>query len=486
MSAGMDVDELSRDDVLSRVEVLHATIRRAEAEVLMLAVRFAVLNGTANPLGQSSTWLPGRELLRQLGGPGTPLVAEFAPSILAARLGLSPYAGTSVMADALDLYHRHPQLWARVRAGEVKASYAREVARRTRELPRDQAIQVDEQVAEEADGRVSWSRFTELIDATIIAIDPATAARREAEAAARQFAAPTRTTEDGMRGFYLRAPFPVIDRLEATVSYLAQALADFGDQAVLDDRRVKAVLILANPTKAVQLLRAYAAWRNRQDDLPGDGHDDPVSDRMHALDAVDSSTDAAGSHVDTAVSIDDVGLAESARIDEADLLPTVRLFVHLTQAALANDCTGVARIEGQPPITAQWVKRHLGGCRITVTPVLDLANQIPVDAWEIPQRHRHAVHLMAPADVFPFATNTTRGGKQIDHTIPFLDTGPPGQSRIGNYGPMTVFHHRLKTHGGWQVAQPFPGVYLWRDPTNTATYVVDHTGTRNLGLSPTG
>jgi hypothetical protein len=50
---------------------------------------------------------------------------------------------------------------------------------------------------------------------------------------------------------------------------------------------------------------------------------------------------------------------------------------------------------------------------------------------------------------------------------------------------MTVFHHRLKTHGGWQVAQPFPGIYLWRDPTNTATYLVDHTGTRRLPRTST-
>lgn len=44
---------------------------------------------------------------------------------------------------------------------------------------------------------------------------------------------------------------------------------------------------------------------------------------------------------------------------------------------------------------------------------------------------------------------------------------------------MTGFHHRIKTHGQWQVRQPFPGVYLWRGPYG-ATYVVDHTGTTRL------
>ena len=45
---------------------------------------------------------------------------------------------------------------------------------------------------------------------------------------------------------------------------------------------------------------------------------------------------------------------------------------------------------------------------------------------------------------------------------------------------MVTFHHRIKTYDGWQVRQPFPGVYVWRDP-HGATYVVDHRGTRRLG-----
>jgi hypothetical protein len=53
---------------------------------------------------------------------------------------------------------------------------------------------------------------------------------------------------------------------------------------------------------------------------------------------------------------------------------------------------------------------------------------------------------------------------------------------VGNYGPMTITHHRIKTFAGWQVEQPFPGIYLWRDPFG-ALYLVDHTGTRRLDLA---
>jgi len=113
--------------------------------------------------------------------------------------------------------------------------------------------------------------------------------------------------------------------------------------------------------------------------------------------------------------------------------------------------------------------------------VHDIGGHAPVDAYEIPDVHRQAVHLMTPADTFPFSSNTSRS-QQIDHTKPFRHGAAAhgaGQSRVGNYGPMTTGHHRIKTHGAWQVKQPFPGIYLWRDP-HGAIYLVDHTGNRRL------
>ncbi|HET7071849.1 MAG TPA: hypothetical protein VFI40_13570, partial [Nocardioides sp.] len=108
--------------------------------------------------------------------------------------------------------------------------------------------------------------------------------------------------------------------------------------------------------------------------------------------------------------------------------------------------------------------------------------ELPGRPYEIPERHRRAVRLMTPADTFPYSTSLDPD--QIDHTEPYQHRpdGRParaGQSRIGNYGPMTTPHHRLKTFGRWTIKQPFPGIYLWRDP-HGALYLVDHTGTRPL------
>ncbi len=145
---------------------------------------------------------------------------------------------------------------------------------------------------------------------------------------------------------------------------------------------------------------------------------------------------------------------------------------------------GVARVEGIGPVTLDQAKQWLGNCTITLKPVIDVAGIAPVDAYEIPDRMREAVHLITPTDVFPYASNTSRR-MDLDHTIPYLDPddgGPPGQTGIGKLGPMTRRHHRIRTHSRWQVKQPFPGIYLWRSP-HGRYWLVDHTGTRRLSAA---
>lgn len=438
------LDELAGSALLDHAEEVARTQRECEAQVLRIAVQHAVVNNPER-LDPDLTRLPGRERAKRFGGIGTPEVTEFCCAELGARLGITSWSAQSLMADGLDLVLRLPQLWRRVEALEVRASYARFVARRTRDLTVEQATYVDSRVVEAADGRIPWSRFEDLVAGAIAASDPEAAAERERAQAEQQFARATRSTEQGMRGFYVRAPFPVIARLDAIVAHLARVLADLGDTDPEDHRRVKAILVLADPVHAAELLSGYAAWRDR----PADDHEEPAE-----------------------------RTGDRPEPDWSALAPAVTLFVHLYAG---EDETGVARVEGHGPVTEAWLRHHLGPrASFIVKPVVDLAHQAPVDAYEIPDRHREAVHLMTPADTFPWGSSTSRS-HQIDHTEPFdhgADEGA-GQSAIGNYGPMSHHHHRVKTHGGWQVRQPFPGIYLWRDPQGV-TYLVDHTGTRRV------
>ncbi len=361
------------------------------------------------------------------------------PAVLAARMGLSAWAGTRLVADVLDLQHRLPAHWARVQALEVSEGHARHVARKTRHLTKDEAAYVDARIAPSADGRVSWSRFETLVEAAIVAADPDAAAEREEAAAREVFAKTTRSTENGMRGFYIRGDFGTIARIDATVAYLARALLAMGDTSTLDQRRVKAVLIMANPTQAVKILHAYAAWHRRthhREQHREHPRETPPPTRRPCPPRSGSTPPPPPT----------CSMSRSCcpRCGSSPTSPTTAPWPG-SKAPNPSPPSGSA---------ATWVS----GVGSRSTPVLDPLDQVPVDAYEIPHRHRQATHLLTPADVFPFAASTTRD-MQIDHTIPWTDERAAAgeqQSRIGNYGPMTGFHHRIKTHGQWDSATTLP------------------------------
>jgi len=433
---GVRLEAMSEEQVLEFAGACAQTAWRAEVDLLRAAYQWAVVH-TVDRLDPATAALPGREQPRRYGGAGTPEVTEFAAAALGARIGRSPYAARALIADALDLHHRHPQLWARVQAGQVRASYARHVTKATRDLTPEQAAYVDAGVAESADGRITWSRFEALVEAKVAQAAPDRAREAEERAAKATFARKLRNEAHGMASFLVRADVATITTIDAAVDAYAKQLAGVFPDATDDERRVLAVLLLTTG---------------------GAGPTDEQTDPAEPGDPVEP--------------------AEPVKpVDLQGLVPAVMLYLHMYAGADRED---IARVEGHGPVTEAWVRDVLGPkVRFRVQPVLDLAGQAPVDAYEIPDRHRQAVHLMTPADTFPYASCTDRS-MQVDHTIPH-DQG--GISGIGNYGPMTTLHHRLKTHGDWQVHQPFPGIYLWRDP-HGAFYLVDHTGTRRIPATP--
>ncbi len=88
-----------------------------------------------------------------------------------------------------------------------------------------------------------------------------------------------------------------------------------------------------------------------------------------------------------------------------------------------------------------------------------------------------------PSTCSPTTTNTnTSRRRDLDHTDAYQDPGeggPPNQTRLDNLGPMTRFHHRIKTHSRWQVRQPFNGVFVWKSPSGRIL-TVESTGTNKV------
>ena len=531
----------SVEATLAEVSRLHTVRTRADARLFELATVFADQHsGDSLPstLPRSRRVLPGMERAVRVGGPGTPQVTEFAWAELGARLQISPWSARQLVADALDTRHRLPRTWTRVLAGQARVGNVRRVATATRHLGVEAAAVVDAAMVDHLDGSLPWGRFTTRLDGQVVKADPALAAEREAAAVTDQFAQRTRASEHGTAGFYIRSTIGVIARLEATISYLADALAVFGDTDPDDQRRVKAVALLANPVRAVELLTAFAAHRSHphlelpdeplpDEPLPdaprpgGDQHDDDPLEppgRHEPLDAL-GRMDAFARRVGfTPWRLPDwltpppptppapgtdppdpsppqsgpASRPESRpgfRFDWAKLLPPLTLYLHLSAETLAAGNGGVVRCEGEGPLTHGFVHDHLRPLHdYVIKPVLDLTGQAPVDAYELPDRLREAVHLTTPADAFPYATNTSRN-VDIDHTEEYDPTNATRaekhwSTRLTNLGPLNRTHHRIKTHGKWTLRQPFQGIYLWRDP-HGQIYLVDHTGTHAITAART-
>jgi Domain of unknown function (DUF222) len=479
----IDVERLDAEGTLRHASALRAVAEQADRALLMSAAHWADLNGVVDV---TPTALPGTERLVRLGGEGTPEAAEFAAAELGAELALSPCAASLLMADALDLRHRLPVLWGRICAGEVKPWIGRKVAQGTRHLSAAAVEHVDVTMARWAD-RLTWGRLSGVLDAAVVAADPAAAQTAADQAREDCGVWVSGSTDHGTKTVFIRAEAPDAIWFDATIDRIADGIAILGDVSTKDARRARAVGIIAHHQQALDLF-------------------DKTAEAVAGV--ADTAPDGDGGE-DTAAEIR-LGTARRPR-RFVDARPSATLYVHLgpeafTSAAASGDGDTspdqgwpVARVEGVGPVTVGQAQRWLGHCRVTVRPVLDLAGVAPVDGYEIPDRLREAVHLVGPADVFPYATSTRRGG-DIDHTVAYArpisnhaagaapspgdtvprDSGePPVQTRIGNLAPMTRFHHRIQTHGRWQVAQPYPGVLVWRSP-HGRMYLVDHTGTRRL------
>ena len=244
-------------ELLSLAADNHATERRAGCRKLVLAAAWADCHGeTTDPevTGAGSSVLVDRFV--RMGPLGTPLVAETCPSSLALAQQSSVVAARLLIGDALGIRHRLPQLWERVKAGEVLAWKAREIARRTSELTMMCARIVDRIVTGQVE-LLAWGRFEKLLDATLLQVDEKTYQQRAARAAAQRDVRATQSG-DGLRTLVARVDAGDATAFLALVNRVAECLAEEGDEDPVAVRRSKAVGIIAYQARLRDLLARHA------------------------------------------------------------------------------------------------------------------------------------------------------------------------------------------------------------------------------------
>ncbi|WP_148574927.1 HNH endonuclease signature motif containing protein [Nocardioides caldifontis] len=398
----------------------------------------------------------GAEGQLRVDGQGCFMVQKFAITHLATELGLTEAAARAEVGQSVELRDRLPRLYRQVMAGVLPAWKGRKIAQHTLPLSDQAAAYVDAHLAPFAHMLSVW-RILKAVDAAIIHHDPDRAALLAAQAA-----------ED--RGVWVDhcphgpADLPVADstsRIEATVDTpdalafedaiaVAAALADLGHQGSLDARRAKAVGVLTDPQHALELTGAAA--ENAAMGEPAEQMRPKVRQRKR--------------------------------------LGGTTIHLHLHTAALGQ-LSPVARIDGLGPRPAaavqQWLAGLAPGAQVTVTPVVDLAERISVDAHEAPPRLRAQIDHLDTTCVFPWCGS--QGRHDLDHITEYADPadgGPPGQTNSQNLAKLCRYHHRVKTHTAWRYRREPDRSLTWTSPLGKQ-YRVDHTGTQRIpDLPPPG
>ena len=198
----------------------------------------------------------GSERYGPLAGAGTPAVAEFAPEELAAALGVGGHAAKALIGEALELRHRLPRLWALVQAGRLQAWKARAVATETIAVSPTAAGFVDRHLAHlAARNRIPGpGPLARLVHEALLRCDPEVAAAREHAALDKRGVWASHRESTATTTLTIVADTPDALAFEHTVTEVATGLGALGDPDPLDVRRARAIGVLADPQRCLDLL----------------------------------------------------------------------------------------------------------------------------------------------------------------------------------------------------------------------------------------
>jgi len=326
--------------VLADARAAQADIHAAEARKLATAVAWTGLHEVDDP-DLAATW--GNTPLT-LGGEGAPLIAHSCISEFAAVIGTTANGGRAYLADALELAHRLPTLYALIQAGKLPAWKGRRIASETTVLPSAAAADLDAMIAPVA-ARLSATATKRFIDEAIETLTPG-----RAQELADRFHDPKVIVDHrqvsfiGTSQIYGALDLSDAIDLDTRLDREAHALKDAGCTASHDARRAMALGMLARGESSTSTSSGRAVTLYVH--LPADTTN------------CTAQVENAGGHL-------------------------------LTQSQVATWCA-------QP------------GVRVTVRPVIDLHDRLTSAGYLVPDRIKEHVELRDRTCVFPYCSAPAR------------------------------------------------------------------------------
>ncbi|GAB3252324.1 HNH endonuclease signature motif containing protein [Alteromonas gracilis] len=442
------------DDAVAAIE------RQRRAQVDLLADAAAYVLSAPEPVDADGGALFGERLL-QVAGEGAPEVCEFAIIELAARLGWSVDAASTLAAQAVELIHRLPHVWALTVEGVIPPRLAQQIADRTIIVTASVAARADRWLVADPRG-LGIKQVEATLDTLQLHEDPDRIVGLEESLLADRHVTmmPDKRTPSAVRVEMLLEPDDA-RAFDHAVSDVAATLKALGDEDDLQIRRAKAVGVLASPQAALDLLDRGLAPTRR---APGtDLHLHlGLADLAKAADGTPGPVDVEGLGV---VSTDLI----RRWLDASDLRVNVRPVLHLPGSHELTD----------GPQFGTWPAERsdvLTGCSATLTQAAVAAalasssaalGWTPADCHDPPPAMREVVILRDAECAFPHCHRSSRHA-DIDHIEPWGNPdegGPPGQTHPDNLAPLCRRHHRFKTHTDWTYRRAPDGSFTWTSPT---------------------
>ncbi|KRA86789.1 hypothetical protein ASD84_21545 [Nocardioides sp. Root682] len=407
-----------------------ALLKSREAEVEKLEVLLAWGDAFSGDPQDEPNAVPvryGGPRLITLGGEGTPQMSDLALVEIAVARRESVFTTRRRTADAFDLRHRLPLVWAGLQELRCETWVGTKVAAMSRKLTLTQVALVDVAVAEALDE--SPARILEIAEAKIIEADPVAHQERIKANRARKgvWCSRPKTGESvegetaGVGSVFARIDEADLEAHREFIEELAQALAAHAgppaegeEPPSMDHWRAEAFAMLADPAAVLAFLRGET---DQPVDEPTDESDQPAEAPAPEATAEPATSPTAG--------------------------PSATVVVHVAQDPDTGALGPVARVEGLGPRLLSQVRdllrRH---AEVTVTPVIDLhtglrtphrrqdPHRAPHPGRRVPPRHR-PLHQDRPStrprphDAVWQArpTRADRGSQRH----PTAATSPPGQ-----------------------------------------------------------
>lgn len=388
------------------------------------------------------------------GGDGTPSVAAFTAEPVGHALQCSTREAQALLADTLDLRHRHPRLWDQIHALTVPVWKARRVARATRPLPLAGARWVDRQLLGRT-GSLGVAELDRLVATAVARFSPQLHKSLEEQARLTwDVSVEHPHTWHGTSTLNARGDSRAVLEIQALVQDASDALPPSDDTT--GQRRFHALALLVR-----------------------EGIDQSTLELSH--------TEVSETHPDRD------GTSRRARTPRSNL----HLVLHADLTDLPTEAVSIGIAEGLGPATLGLIKAWCGASHVTVQPVLNLADQAWSPRHDPPPRMARLVELRDVRCVFPYCARSARAC-DLDHIAPWdsadpprpqIDplgppphqqvTPPPTGTTAANLAPLCRRHHRAKTARRWNYERLPDGSFWWTGPQQQ-TALVTHAGTSTL------